>query len=91
MDYEVLLQVVMDTSQAERILQIEERNKYKGQPRGDWDGTVTGIWQKFNSDGTGECLVNGRPYVVLPQSETSIPKGTNVQVVFSNGQYLASW
>ena len=91
MDYNSLLTLVTETASAQRILQLEDREKYAGQPKGDWEGTSTGIWQRINADGTGEVLVNGTPYTVVTKSETSIPKGTNVQVSFSNGQYIATW
>jgi len=73
-----------------RILDLERLAK-KEPVTGDWEGSVTGSYQKKNSDGTVTVMYNSKEYVARPQAQYMAVKDDIVTITFRAGIYIASW
>jgi len=59
--------------------------------KGDFEGSVTGTWVKFNTDGTGSVNYKDKIYKVRILGFVSIPEGAKVELSHANGIYYANF
>ena len=85
-----LLQALVQTSNAERMIQIE-RLEQGGVIQGDFEGSVTGYWVKLAQSGAGIVSYNKKEYVTQPIGFTSLPRGTEVELSHANGIYYSKF
>ena len=85
-----LLQSLTELSRAERFFQLERRDK-KEIIKGDFEGSVKGVWVKLGSDGTGVVAYNDKKYRTKPIGLTSLTAGTEVELSFAKGVYYSKY
>lgn len=85
-----LLQSLVEASRAERFLQLERRDK-REVIKGDFEGSVKGIWVKLGEDGTGIVAFNDKEYRTKPIGLTSLTAGTEVELSFAKGIYYSKY
>lgn len=85
-----LLQAALKTNTAERVTELERREE-GARAKGDFEGSVTGYWQKLDQTGVGKVLYKGKTYSVKPIGFLSVPKGTEVELSHANGIYYAKF
>lgn len=85
-----LLQSLLQRSNAERVLDLERRQK-GNIIEGDFDGSVTGYWIRLAADGSGVVGYNRKEYVTKPIGFTSLPQGTEVELSHANGIYYSKF
>ena len=85
-----LLQSLIETSRAERFIQLERRDK-KEIVKGDFEGSVKGTWVKLGDDGTGVVAFNDKEYNTKPIGLTSLTAGTEVELSFAKGIYYSKY
>lgn len=76
---------------ANRINELERRQKVAKGPEGDFEGTVTGYWVKLDQNAGGVVEYNGKKYVTKPLGWTSIKRGTPVKLTSAGGVYYSNW
>lgn len=54
-------------------------------------GTVTATWERLGTRGEGVVNYASKEYSTVPKGFTSIPKGTEVQMSYSQGTYYTNW
>lgn len=74
----------------ERITELERRAK-SSIIKGDFEGSVTGSWQKLSFAGGGIVKYNDKSYVTVPIGFVSLPKGTAVELTYANGIYYSKF
>lgn len=85
-----LLNDLIGRSNAERVLQLERREK-GSVIEGDFEGSVTGYWVKLSDSGAGVVSYNRKQYVTSPIGFTSLPAGTEVELSHANGIYYSKF
>jgi len=85
-----LLKLVQDAALANRIDELERRES-GARAAGDFEGSVTGYWQRLGQTGVGEVLYKGKVYNVKPIGFMSLAKGTEVELSHANGIYYAKF
>ena len=85
-----LLNDLVEISNAERIEALEQRDT-DIIVRGDFEGSVTGIWVKFSENGGGVVKYNNKEYMTKPLGSASIPPGTEVELSHANGVYFSKF
>ena len=85
-----LLDELIQTSNAERLLQLERAEK-GNVIEGDFEGSVTGYWVKLDSNGGGIVSYNKKIYITKPIGFTSLPAGTEVELSHANGVYYSKF
>ena len=85
-----LLDELIQTSNAERLLQLERAEK-GNVIEGDFEGSVTGYWVKLGDNGGGIVSYNKKTYVTKPIGFTSLPAGTEVELSHANGVYYSKF
>lgn len=85
-----LLQDLQEKALAYRIDELERRES-GARAKGDFEGSVTGYWQRLAQSGVGEVLYKGKVYSVKPIGFMSLAKGTEVELSHANGIYYAKF
>ena len=85
-----LLESLLEESNANRIIDLE-RVEAGGRLKGDFEGSVAGIWVGLDESGAGIVSYNDKEYYVRRLGFTSISAGTVVELSFGDGTYYASW
>lgn len=85
-----LLDSLLQLSTAERLLQVERREKGVT-IQGDFEGNVTGYWVRLDNSGAGIVSYNKKEYVTKPIGFTSLPAGTEVELSHANGVYYSKF
>ncbi len=85
-----LLQRSVKANTAERVTELERREE-GARAKGDFEGSVTGYWQRLDQTGVGKVLYKGKTYSVKPIGFLSVPKGTEVELSHANGIYYAKF
>lgn len=85
-----LLNDLIDTSNAERMVQLERREKGVI-IEGDFEGSVTGSWVTLSSSGAGIVSYNKKKYTTVPIGFVSAPAGTGVELSYANGVYYSKF
>lgn len=85
-----LLDTLIEVSNTRRLYELERREE-GSVIEGDFEGNVTGYWQKLDNTGAGIILYNRKEYVAKPIGFTSLPKGTEVELSHANGVYYAKF
>lgn len=85
-----LLQNTVKANTAERVTELERRED-GARAKGDFEGSVTGYWQRLDQTGVGKVLYKGKLYSVKPIGFLSVPKGTEVELSHANGIYYAKF
>lgn len=85
-----LLNKLLQTSTAERFVQLERRENEDVIP-GDFQGNVTGYWVKLDTNGGGVVSYNKKNYVTKPIGFTSLPAGTEVELSYASGVYYSKF
>ena len=85
-----LLQDTVKANTAERVTELERRED-GARAKGDFEGSVTGYWQRLDQSGVGKVLYKGKLYSVKPIGFLSVPKGTEVELSHANGIYYAKF
>ena len=85
-----LLALLQDMSAAQRLLDLERLQRLE-LIEGDFEGSVTGLWDKLDQSGSGIVLYNSKLYTTKTLGFTSIPKGTPVELTYAKGVYYSKW
>lgn len=85
-----LIRNAIKTNTAERVTELERREE-GARAKGDFEGSVTGYWQRLDQTGVGKVLFKGKIYSVKPIGFLSVPKGTEVELSHANGIYYAKF
>lgn len=85
-----ILSSVLEVHRANRIIDVEARSARKG-VTGDFEGSVTGIWVRFDESGGGIVKYNDKEYLTKIIGSKSIPPGTEVQLTHGNGIYYSNF
>jgi hypothetical protein len=85
-----LLNDLLETSTAERMLQLERIEK-GNVIEGDFEGSVTGHWIRLGTNGGGYVSYNKKTYTTKPIGFTSLPFGTEVELSHANGVYYSKF
>ena len=85
-----LLNDLIQTSSAERLVQLERREK-GNVIEGDFDGSVTGYWVRLDSSGAGIVSYRKKEYRTKPIGFTSLPSGVEVELSHANGIYYSKF
>lgn len=81
---------VEKAAKAERVVSLE--NRADGlQIKGDFDGSVTGVWQRLDQTGVGIVRYKGKDYKVKAIGFQSLAKGTPVELTYGKGIYFAKF
>lgn len=59
--------------------------------KGDFTGSVTGVWERLGNSGEGIVKYRSKSYVTSPIGFTSIPAGTEVELSYANGIYYSKF
>ena len=87
-----LLDELMDTSRRDRIDHLEEYVVKGNQLKGDFEGSVTGIWQRFDAEtGGGVVSYKNKEYLTKPIGFTALPAGTPIEMTHTNGIYYTKF
>ena len=81
---------IMVNARADRLIELEQRQSGQG-IRGDFVGSVTGIWVGLDDSASGLVSYKDRIYKTVRIGRTSIPAGTSVELSFANGTYYSNW
>ena len=81
---------VSDVAKAERVVALESRQDGV-QVKGDFEGSVTGAWQRLDQTGVGIVSYKGKEYKAKPIGFLSVAKGTAVELTYGNGVYFAKF
>lgn len=85
-----LLETATRTSRANRVAEIERREE-GGFAQGDFEGSVTGFWQRLDQTGVGIVNYKGKDYKVKPIGFVSLPQGSEVELTHAKGTYYAKF
>ncbi len=85
-----LMDDLFQSSVSNRLLEIQEREK-RPMIKGDFEGSVTGIWVALDDSGLGLVSYMDKKYLTRPLGLTSINAGKPVQLTHANGVYYSSW
>lgn len=86
----MLLDTLVQISNAERLADVERREQDVIIP-GDFEGSVTGKWVRFEENGGGTVSYNNKDYLTKPIGIPSIPPGTEVELSHANGVYFSKF
>ena len=86
-----LLTDLMDQSRVNRIVHLERNEENGGQIMGDFEGSVTGYWVRFDETGAGIISYRKKEYVTKPLGITSLRKGSEVELTHANGVYYSKF
>lgn len=81
---------VSRAAKAERVVALEDRSEGL-QIKGDFEGSVTGVWQRLDQSGVGLVRYKGKDYKAKPIGFLSVAKGTAVELTYGNGIYFAKF
>ena len=85
-----LLDDLRQISEANRVIDIERRQSNAG-IEGDFEGSVTAHWVRYDSQGSGIVTYNNKQYVTKPLGNHSIPAGTEVELSHADGIYYSKF
>ena len=85
-----LLTSLMERHQANRVYDVERRVKNIA-IEGDFEGSVTGTWVRFDESGGGVVSYRNKEYLTKVIGTHSIPPGTEVELTFANGLYYSDF
>ena len=85
-----LMSQTLDTNLQARIIELERRLEGAG-PRGDFEGSVTGYWEKLDELGVGLVEYKGKIYKTRPIGFMSLPKGSVVELTHAKGVYYSKF
>lgn len=85
-----MLNDIMSISRTNRILDLE-RISQGSVIEGDFDGSVTGFWEKLDADGAGVVKYKEKTYKTQIIGTASIPSGTAVELSHANGIYYSKY
>lgn len=83
-----LIQATMESSATARVIELEKRLE-GSTPPGDFEGSVTGYWEKLDGDGVGIVSYKGRMYKTKLIGFMSLTKGTEVELTYAKGVYYS--
>ena len=86
-----MIDSLMELSNANRVFDLERRADGQNGLRGDFEGSVTGFWEKLGPLGEGLVKYNSKTYITNPIGFVSIPKGTEVELSYANGIYYSKF
>ena len=86
-----LLSNLMDRSRTDRIVDLERLEENGDQIQGDFEGSVTGTWVKFDENAAGVVSYRNKQYITKPIGFTSLPAGTEVEITHANGVYYSKF
>ena len=85
-----IIERMMEVAKTERIVEVENRAN-GAQAQGDFDGSVTGYWERLDQTGVGIVTYKGKEYKTKPIGFTSTSKGTAVELTHANGIYFSKF
>lgn len=85
-----LLDTVLEISLANRVADLDRLDR-KSVIQGDFEGSVTGTWERLAENGAGVVKYNGKSYTTKPIGFTSIQAGHEVELSFAKGVYYSKW
>ena len=87
------MNIVDKTVKRSRESRVEEleRRLQGARPSGDFEGSVTGYWDKLDDRGVGLVTHNGKTYKTRAIGFLSLPKGTEVELTYANGIYYSKF
>ena len=86
-----LLNSLMERSRVDRLVTLERLEENGDQIKGDFQGSVTGTWVKFDETGAGIVSFRKKEYVTKPIGFTSLPAGSEVELSHANGIYYSKF
>lgn len=85
-----LLEALIEENAAARVVEIERRETGPA-TKGDFEGSVTGIWVELGESGLGIVSYNQKQYRTRPLGFTSIAAGQPVFLSYAAGVYYSNW
>jgi hypothetical protein len=85
-----ILSQLIQQHEANRLVDVEARSDRKT-IKGDFEGSVTGIWVRFDETGGGAVSYQNKEYLTKIIGSKSIPPGTEVQLTHANGVYYSDF
>lgn len=85
-----MLNDLMEQHMANRLFDVERR-RTKRSVEGDFEGSVTGAWVRFDESGGGLVKYDDKEYLTKIIGRSSIPPGTSVQLTHANGIYYSDF
>ena len=85
-----LIKETLKASATARVIELERRES-GSKPQGDFEGSVTGYWDRLDDTGVGIVEHKGKNYKTKPIGFLSVPKGTEVELTYANGIYYAKF
>lgn len=85
-----LVAETLQTALRARIIELERREDGAA-PQGDFEGSVTGYWEKLDALGVGRVEYKGKIYKTRPIGFVSLPKGTEVELTHAKGVYYSKF
>ena len=86
-----LLNDLLQVSNTNRVLDVERLEETGGQVQVDFEGSVTGVWVKFDESAAGIVSYRQKHYVTKPIGFTSLRAGTEVELSHANGVYYSKF
>lgn len=85
-----LLEQLLEENTAARLVEIEKREAGTN-VKGDFEGSVTGVWVRLDEYGLGVVAYNQKQYTTRPLGFTSIAAGQPVYLSYAAGVYYSHW
>lgn len=85
-----LIDEVNRQATANRLATIEDRLA-GNRSNADFEGSVAASWVEIDASGLGVVEYKGKKYKSIRLGSTSIPRGTLVQLSYSEGVYFSDW
>jgi len=85
-----ILEALLEENAAARVVEIERRES-GSLVKGDFEGSVTGVWVELNELGLGVVSYNQKKYITRPLGFVSISAGQPIFLSYAAGVYYSSW
>ena len=85
-----LINEINQQAMANRLATIEDRLA-GNRSNADFEGSVAASWVEIDSSGLGVVEYKGKKYKSIRIGDTSISRGTLVQLTYSGGIYFSDW
>ena len=80
----------MEMGAMQRALEVERRAR-GAEIKGDFEGSVTGVWMGLNKKGAAVVSYRNKNYVTIPLGLVSLPKGAQVELSYAKGIYYSKY
>ncbi len=84
------VQRAMEMGVQQRAMEVERRAQ-GAEIKGDFEGSVTGVWMGRNKKGAAVVSYKNKNYVTVPLGLVSLPKGAQVELSYAKGIYYSKY